>query len=66
MHGIQVGFGPIMTKAQEGFEEAAAKLVLEGKIKNKETRYNGIKEAGHALADVHLGKTLGKTVIIVS
>ncbi|TCD60757.1 hypothetical protein EIP91_009550 [Steccherinum ochraceum] len=65
MRGIQVGFGDDMIKAQEGFQEEATKLVLEGKIKNNETRYHGIKEAGNALADIHRIQTLGKTVIIV-
>ncbi|TCD60768.1 hypothetical protein EIP91_009537 [Steccherinum ochraceum] len=66
MHGSIVGLGDVMIKALEGFEEEATKLVLEGKIKNNETRYHGIKQAGHALADIHLGKTLGKTVIVVA
>ncbi|TCD60756.1 hypothetical protein EIP91_009549 [Steccherinum ochraceum] len=65
MQGIQVGLGDTMNKALEGFQEAATKLVLDGKLKNTETRYHGIKEAGNALADIHRIQTLGKTVIVV-
>lgn len=66
MHGIVVGFGDAMQKAGANFNEEATKLVVDGKIRNLEQRYDGLKEAGQALADVHLGKTLGKPVIIVA
>lgn len=66
MHGFVNGFGDVMTKAVEGFMEEATKLVLDGRIKNREMKYAGVKEAGQALADHHVGKNFGKSVIIVA
>lgn len=66
MNGFIIGFGDRIKKAKEGFVEVGTKLLLEGKIKNIEQRYVGLKTAGQALADVHLGMNYGKAVIIVS
>ena len=66
MHGFVVRFGERMMEALDGFAEEGTRLVLEGKIKNIEHRYNGLKEAGQALADVHSGANFGKAVIIVA
>ena len=38
----------------------------QGKIKVREHRYHGLKEAGKALADVHVGANTGKAVIVVT
>ena len=66
MHGFVVHFGEVMQKAMENFGPEATKLVLEGKIKSREHRYYGLKNAADALADVHHGYNYGKSVIIVS
>ena len=66
MHGIVVGAGPVMQSAAKGFLENATKLVIEGKIKSRENRYDGLREAGRALAEVHTGQSLGKPVIIAA
>lgn len=66
MQGFVVGFGDVMQKGAVGFIEETTKLVLEGKIKNRETKYYGIKESDKALADLHHGQVLGKPVVIVT
>lgn len=66
MQGLVVGFGEAMQKGAIGFNEVGTKLVVEGKVKNRESRYIGLKEAGKALADVHTGQTFGKAVVIVA
>ena len=66
MYGFVVNVGPVVQKAGEHFFEDATKLVLDDTIKNREHKYNGLKEAGQALADVHLGNNVGKAVVIVA
>ena len=51
---LSTSFGPEMCK-----------LLEEGKIKVKEHRYYGLKNAGEALRDVHTGGNTGKPVIMV-
>ncbi|KAF7982666.1 hypothetical protein HWV62_27127 [Athelia sp. TMB] len=41
-------------------------LVFAGKIRLREHRYDGLKHAGQALADVHTGANFGKSLIVVS
>jgi len=48
------------------FYDEIVPLVLQGKITSREHRYNGLQEAGKALADVHLGVNIGKAVIVVA
>ncbi|KZP05193.1 alcohol dehydrogenase [Athelia psychrophila] len=41
-------------------------LVFSGKIRLREHRYDGLKNAGQALADVHTGANFGKSLIVVA
>jgi len=64
VRGFTVGTGP-SAAALPKFYEAVTPLVVEGKITSREHRFS-LKETGEALASVHLGKNVGKAVIVVS
>lgn len=49
-----------------GFFDEVVPLVVQGKITSREHRYQGLKEAGKALADIHRGANTGKAVIVVA
>ena len=65
MRGILIGVGDDMQNAAKTFLQDTTKLVLDGVIKSRETKYHGVKEAGKALADVHHGQSFGKAVIVI-
>lgn len=65
MRGLIIGVGDEMQNAGKTFLQDATKLVLDGVIKSRETKYNELKEAGKALADVHRGKSFGKAVVVI-
>ena len=50
----------------EHFYDEVVPLVKEGRITSREHRYLGLKQAGQALADLHLGNNTGKAVIVVA
>ncbi|THH29040.1 hypothetical protein EUX98_g5140 [Antrodiella citrinella] len=66
MHGLVIGIGEAMQTAAVPFLEEATKLVLDGTIKTREWRFEGLQQAGQALADVHFGQQIGKPIIIVA
>ncbi|TCD66315.1 hypothetical protein EIP91_001561 [Steccherinum ochraceum] len=66
MFGFIVGLGDVQQKALVNFRPDTTKLVLDGVIKIREKKYEELKAAGQALADVHRGQSLGKPVVIVA
>ena len=48
------------------FYDEVVPLLLQKKISVREHRYNGLQEAGKALADVHTGGNTGKAMIVVA
>ena len=46
--------------------EEVVPLIQQGKIRVREHRYEGLREAGKALADVHIGANTGKAVVVVA
>ncbi|TCD66317.1 hypothetical protein EIP91_001563 [Steccherinum ochraceum] len=66
MFGFIVGLGEVQEKALINFKPETTKLVLDGVIKVRETKYEGLTKAGEALAEVHHGQSLGKPVVIVA
>ncbi|GJE93492.1 NADP-dependent oxidoreductase [Phanerochaete sordida] len=65
VHGFVVATGESAAAAPHFFEDVVP-LVRAGKIRSREHRYVGLREAGRALADVHTGANTGKAVIVVS
>jgi NADPH-dependent curcumin reductase CurA len=65
VRGFVIGSGE-SAKMLDKFDSEVIPLVKEGKINSREHRYLGLREAGKALADVHLGKNTSKAVIVVS
>ncbi|GJE93493.1 NADP-dependent oxidoreductase [Phanerochaete sordida] len=65
MRGILVYKGESAAVAPRFYDEVVP-LVLQGKITSREHRYQGLQQAGKALADVHRGANTGKAVIVVA
>ena len=63
--GFICGTGEV-AKALPGFYDAVTPLVQAGKITSREHRFEGLREAGAALASVHEGSNVGKAVIVVA
>lgn len=63
--GLIVYTGPSSSVLSQFYDEIVP-LVEQGKISIREHRYNGLQEAGKALADVHSGGNTGKAVIVVA
>ena len=65
-HGFLYGFGDAAQAALGTFDADIMPLVAAGKITSREQRYEGLKEAERALAELHSGKNVGKSVIVVA
>ncbi len=66
VHGFLFGFGDAAQQAIGKFDKEIPSLVSEGKITIREHKFEGLKNAEKALLDVHLGKNVGKAVVIVA
>ena len=66
MHGFLYGFGEAAQALRDSFDSEIMPLVEAGKITSREERYQGLQEAERALAELHSGKNVGKSVIVVN
>ena len=65
VEGFLIGHGK-SGHVLDHFMEEVVPLIQQGKIRVREHRYEGLREAGKALADVHIGANTGKAVVVVA
>ena len=65
VYGFLFRTGEDSEKAFHTFDQEVIPLIVQGKIKNREHRFEGLQNAEKALQAVHTGENFGKAVIIV-